>query len=413
MPAGRISVVSSILALCVLCLHAQPQSMQSRKLALEKASEYYEKGLQHQQNDETLLSIVYFDSAVLLKPNFQEALFSQASSFERVGQFSHALSNYEQILAHQPGFTGARFRKAVCLYELKQYSQAVNEIDALVSNAGPGNTNAVFYRYSETDGLSISTDNQISAEYYLYRGLAYVQLKNYEKGMEDLDTAVVLSGGSADFLVNRGLARQTAGRKSEAETDYLAALQKSPGHELALLNLFTVNPAAAKQLLGTNAELMSGEVLPELLAQQAYLAYMGEDYPEALDLYTKALNTKPGVADWIMNRSLCLMKLGNTAAAEEDLLTALRMRDFSERVYLYLGNLYYLEGRFQDAVSFYNQFIALEPAHSSAYFNRGLSFDQLGESDKACADLQKALQLGEKKSAEPLAAICGRQRQEE
>lgn len=380
--------------------------MADKRQATEKAREFYNRGLTYQQNDQLPESIVFLDSAIQYKPDYTEAYFSMGSSYEKAGNFTKALLAYENALSLMPGFTGARFRKAVCFYNLNMYKEAIVELDQLIAGSGSGVTHAVFYRYSESEGLSISTDNQLSSEYFLYRGLAYLETQKAELALTDLDSAVMLSRGAADYLVNRGLAYQKLNLKKEAQADYEEALAKDPENQTALLNLFTLNPSAGKAYLTDNPDINDGIVVPELLAQQAYLAYLDEDFSTALSFYNQALKTKPGETDWILNRSLCLTKTGRLNEAEVEMHRVLQMDDHSPRVYLYLGNLYFMKENFENAVSFYNQFIALEPAHSSAYLNRGLSYDRLGLQESACTDIRRAYELGEAKSVEPLNVIC-------
>ena len=404
--AGRIYLISFVFMSCAFHLKAQVAGMANKKQAAEKAREYYSRGLICQQNDQLPESIVFLDSAIQYNPDYTEAYFSIGGSYERAGNFTKALLAYEKALSLMPDFTGARFRKAVCFYNLQMYKEAIGELDQLVAGGGGGVTNAIFYRYSESEGLQISTDNQLSAEFFLYRGLAYLEIQKPDIALNDLDSAVFLSGNAADYLVNRGLAYQKLNLKKEAQADYKNALAKDPENQTALLNLFTLDPAAGKAYLTDNPDINDGIVVPELLAQQAYLAYLEDDFSTALSFYNQALKTKPGETDWILNRSLCLTKTGRLNEAEEEMHRVLQMNDHSPRVYLYLGNLYFMKENFENAVSFYNQFIALEPSHSSAYLNRGLCFDRLGLQEKACRDLQKAYALGQAQSEEPLNVIC-------
>jgi tetratricopeptide (TPR) repeat protein len=297
----------------------------------------------------------------------------------------------------------------VCLYNLRLYEAAINELDPLIANTGSGGeTRAIFYSYSPAEGLSISTDNQLKAEYFLYRGLTYAAMDRAKEAMADMDSAVTLSGQSTDYLVNRGLVYQRLGMKTKATHDYELALEKNPDNQTALVNLFTLDAAKAKSYLNENAEIISDIIVPELLAQLGYDACNEGQFEEGLNYYSKALSMSPSEADWVMNRAICYGKAGLLEQSKEELLRVTTMKDFSTKAYLHLANVLFLQEEYDQAISFYNQFIATEPAYGTAYFNRGISFNKIGKDDLACRDLQIAARLGVSESAKPLQALCNR-----
>lgn len=63
---------------------------------------------------------------------------------------------------------------------------------------------------------------------YINRGVAFVKLGDYQKGMKDLDMAVELNPLSRNALYNRALALKTMGRHKEALIDLDAAINIKP-----------------------------------------------------------------------------------------------------------------------------------------------------------------------------------------
>lgn len=383
--------------------------MQNRKQSIEIANNFYQTALRLQQTGHFDESIALFDSSIVYNPQVADVFFAQGSSYESVAEHAKALYAYNRAISLQPAFEGAKFRKAVCLYNLRLYEDAINELDLLIANNGSGSeTRAIFYSYSPAEGLSISTDNQLKAEYFLYRGLTYAAIGQAEKAMADMDSAVTLSGQSTDYLVNRGLVYQRLGMKSKATLDYELALERNPDNQTALVNLFTLDAAKAKSYLNENAEIISDIIVPELLAQLAYDACNEGQFEEGLNYYSKALSMLPSEADWVMNRAICYGKAGLLEQSKEELLRVITMKDFSTKAFLHLANVLFLQEQYEQAISFYNQFIATEPAYGTAYFNRGIAYNKIGKDDLACRDLQIAAQLGVSESAKPLQAICNR-----
>ncbi len=407
MTIAKYILLACLVICCLTNAIAQNNAPQNRKESLEIANIFYQNGLRFQQSSNFIESVSAFDSSIHYNPRSAEVFFSQGSSYESLQEYAKALFAFEEAIALQPGFEGAKFRKAVCLYHLKVYDQCIEQLNALIAgNGSTHETKAIFYSYSPTGDVNITTDNQLNAEYYLYRGMAYAADHQEAKAMADLDSAVIQSGGAADYYVNRGLTLQQLGKNALAIRDYEAALERNPDNQTAIVNLFTLNAAKARKYITENEGIMSGVIVPELLAQMAYDAYNDQRYEEALNYYNKALTMAPNTADWLMNRAISYGKLGLLEKAEEELLKVLTLSDFSEKVYLHLANILFLEEKYQEAISFYNLYLAIDINYGRAYFNRGIALNKIGQDDLACKDLQKAKRLGIAESATPIASIC-------
>ncbi|WP_416865875.1 MAG: tetratricopeptide repeat protein [Imperialibacter sp.] len=381
--------------------------MQNRKQSVEIANKFYQSGLQLQRSGHFIESTSAFDSSVHYNPQVADVYFSQGSSYEAIDDFARALYAYEKAINLQPGFEGALFRRAVCLYKLNLHEDCIAQLNGLIaSNGSSEETKAIFYRYSPSGEVNITADNQLNAEYYLYRGLAFAALKQEQSAIRDLDSAVSISGGASDYLVNRGLTLQKLGRESQAIANYEAALVKNPDNQTALINLFTLDAARARKYLKENENIVTGIMVPELLAQMGFDAHNREQYDEAINYYSRALEIVPSDPDWLMNRAICYGKVGLMEKAEDELLRVVSLSGFSEKAYLHLANILFLEEKYEDAISFYNLYLAIDINYGTAYFNRGIALSKTGETDEACKDLMKAGQLGVKEAVKPIESIC-------
>ena len=59
------------------------------------------------------------------------------------------------------------------------------------------------------------------------------------------------------------------------------------------------------------------------------------------------------------------------------------------------GNSYYELAEYQRALTDFNQSLQLDPNYAKAHFNRGLVYYQLNQSDLACNDFKKACSQGD------------------
>jgi PAS domain S-box-containing protein len=55
--------------------------------------------------------------------------------------------------------------------------------------------------------------------------------------------------------------------------------------------------------------------------------------------------------------------------------------------------LYYREGRYTDAIPFFNRALEIDPGYVFAYHDRGICYREIGKDDEALRDIEKALQL--------------------
>lgn len=61
-----------------------------------------------------------------------------------------------------------------------------------------------------------------------------------------------------------------------------------------------------------------------------------------------------------------------------------------------LGDAYYNEGKYEEAIKAYNDFLELNPRHTKTIYNRGRCYQQLGEHEKAIEDFQQVLKLDQR-----------------
>ena len=63
------------------------------------------------------------------------------------------------------------------------------------------------------------------------------------------------------------------------------------------------------------------------------------------------------------------------------------------------------KGQYDKAIEDYNRAIALDPNYASAYFNRGLAYEMLGNKSMAISDYRKACDLGFEDGCENLQRV--------
>lgn len=119
------------------------------------------------------------------------------------------------------------------------------------------------------------------------------------------------------------------------------------------------------------------QAAPAQAAQAAQTAQASTPAPSS----TVGSGSAPAVLDEARVRALA-------AAAEQ------RPNDAAVRVEL--GNVYFDAERFQDAVSWYEQALAIDPGNVNASTDLGVSYYYLGQSDKAITQFERSLSVDPK-----------------
>ena len=113
----------------------------------------------------------------------------------------------------------------------------------------------------------------------------------------------------------------------------------------------------------------------------------------ALAAIDKALAIEPGNTDGLLQKGLCLGKLGDTAALEP-LVAELATRELSTAYrHSTLGLLYTQLERREEAVTCYERAAALEPDRAKHHYNIAALQRSLGDIEQAEANFDKAIEL--------------------
>jgi len=117
-----------------------------------------------------------------------------------------------------------------------------------------------------------------------------------------------------------------------------------------------------------------------------------ENYPEALEAFTKALNLVPTFSDARNNRGATYLAMGQFSMAEVDFLAVLADNTYPHHwdVYYNLGMTYYRRGNVAAAQEAFVKAITSSTPVYNAYLRLAEIDEQLGNTDSAIDELQEA-----------------------
>ena len=115
--------------------------------------------------------------------------------------------------------------------------------------------------------------------------------------------------------------------------------------------------------------------------------------PEALQAYTKAIETEPDYSDAYYSRALAYDDLGDVENAMKDYQKTIALNPNDACAHNNLAIDQQTIGETDQALAHFNEAITLDPKLATAYANRGDLYQELGHTAMAIEDYNSAIRL--------------------
>jgi tetratricopeptide (TPR) repeat protein len=301
--------------------------------------------------------------------------------------------------------------RGVLRYNMGFYEQAKEDFIRML-NLSSEETNAIFFRQnmsvSDKNAMITTTGQRHNAVVFNYLGLIESKLKDPKLAIENFNKAIALDPSEPDFLVNRGLSKETMG-DSTAISDYEMALRLNPDHVLAKHNFAALNAKRAhvitdEERLTRTIEVDSTMLYPYL--ERAQQRFESGFYKGALEDYNQALLLDENNVEIWFARGLTKERLKDYQGAFSDYTKAIDLKEDYAKVWLSRGNVLLKLDRYHDAIEDYNVALVYWPDYASAYYNRAMAKLKLKQDAEACVDFKHAQELGMEVDAKVRSKAC-------
>jgi tetratricopeptide (TPR) repeat protein len=169
----------------------------------EGAEIYYCRGLAYSRTNKKKLAIADYDKAIEIDPSYLDAYFEKASCLRRFRKFEDAIVEFSTVIKIDKDYGEAYFWRAFCYFRLSRFKEAIADF---------------------TIALNILRGKGYDARIFAYRGYSYIELGEWEKGIENLDKAISVGKENNYFVISdfkmRALAYEKLGNKEKAEEDF-------------------------------------------------------------------------------------------------------------------------------------------------------------------------------------------------
>lgn len=118
-----------------------------------------------------------------------------------------------------------------------------------------------------------------------------------------------------------------------------------------------------------------------------------KDFSGAINDFSKAIEINPDYSDAYFNRGLLWHRSGILINALEDFIKVTEIDPGYSGVYIFLGDIYWKQKEYAQAVKYYSYAIDFEPTSMSAYYKRAHAKRVLMDYDGALEDFNKFILL--------------------
>lgn len=216
-------------------------------------------------------------------------------------------------------------------------------------------------------------------------GMAYLEMKEYEKSISCFDQALSMGEGEARVYNNRGLAYAGLNRDEEAIADFSRAIQ-----------IYRQN----KNLVPD----FSKAVWAEIFNNRGNLHIKHQRYPQAQKDLEAGLGIDPNNERILYNLGYVHELTRRPAQAKEFYERALKANAEFIKPYIGLGFVHHEEGNNDLALEYYDRALAVNPQDGEACFHRAVVLYELGRKEDAQADMRKSVEYGFEARNEALSA---------
>ncbi len=260
-----------------------------------------------------------------------------------------------------------------------------------------------FLQQREFDSAGYIFDSLIEsdsdkAEYYLYRGIVNVYLKNYKKTAEDLDRYILLVDSNINHSAYnfRSIANHELGHFDLAIEDCDNAIKMQPDNVMAYFNrgVSMAWLSQYKKMLSDNDKVIRlAPYFFEPYYNRAVANYKLGRCDDAIEDLEKVIQFDAEYSAAYHVRASAYYELGKYEDAVQDFTRAIELDPEAAEAFLGRASTYYELEKYEDAVQDCTRAIELDPEYATAFSGRANAYDQLGRYEDAGQDCTRAIEL--------------------
>lgn len=372
--------------------------------SVSPGQDFYSKARNSFNSDDLDSARFYINKNLTKKPH-SEDYFLSALIHEAKDEPLRALADYEAVIQQEPDNLEAYFQKGLIYYHASSNMKSIEDFTHVIQNIDQSETRAIYFGNDPNGvkGTFMTTLQSIKGKVFQYRGMAYLNIFEWDLALDDFNSSLEYDS-AADVFINRSRLYSKMGNDPMAIADLNQAISIEPDNYLAWYNL---------ALLDENTrlpdELIDDDSFSPMLNLLGANAYESKAYTRSSLYYSKALENNPNDDLAFIGRGKAMLRTKYYGQARADFIRALQLNAERKEAFYLIGNSFFYESSFLEAIGFYEQYLSIDPFYENVWYNAAMSYMSTNKKDIACGYLQKAADLGMKQAEEMFGEHCGSQ----
>lgn len=431
------------IAFTLLVLFATTSIAQNTK----SLNDYYSNGEQKLLFQDYRGALVYFNKAIAISPNEANLYWRRSICEDNLDDYEGALRDLNKAIGLFPA-DDYFIEKANVEYTLKQYGMALKDYNTALNHEEPATYNAICY-YKRGMAKYYSNDRDGACTDFL---ICYEQDKTYDPVIDALhsyckDHPIDNPAEPSDKSINAGPNGKMNSLMADAgKKEGIGDLKSAEETYNEVISLFPNNAQVwwrrgkCREKLGNHKGALedfqkSLSINRDLnvYRDKAQIEYLSGNYNAAIEDYTDAIGYRSKEQGFFyFLRGMAKYKSGDKTGSCEDFFTA-KYADYPEaanairnfcgennsngdenaramrniaKYYFEQGVFYWLIEDYNGAADAFSLAIKARADFSEAWFCRAKIWFSLKQKDKACSDLDRAMELGDPNALHMLRKYC-------
>jgi tetratricopeptide (TPR) repeat protein len=298
-------------------------------------------------------------------------------------EFEQSVELLQRAVALDKSNLSARYRLSQSYSKLGRIDEAVAELSAI---------------------LEVDSEHAIP---FVVRGYHYLMLGQYDQAGKDFEDALKIEPKELQALRGRSLVYEMLGDRKRALKILDEALEIDPSNEECLLDRSRMS-MSGYDLKGAEKDLntviqSSPDLLPALFSRAQLNIQLGR-MDQALNDLDTILKEDPDFAPALIGRSAIYQQQGDDQKSQEDLDAAVQLQpeaaeetEFNRAIMS--AHIAFVQNRFEESVQAATQAIEMDPTNETGYLRRGAAYWYSEQFTEAWEDFNYVIETLEKESS--------------
>lgn len=386
-------------------LLAEHRLAEARTEALEQVKKhptveaYNLVGIIESTQQDYTAAIDSFNHGLHLNPRSTKTLNNLGNAYAAQKEWNLAQNEFGTVLRIDPANEDANYNLGVLLMMKGSAAEAISHFQRVHSAQSELNLVRAYLQVHRTaEALRaakvLSEKDKADVQVQFSLGVLLASARQYKAAEQVLDRADSLQPDSFEILFNLGQVQLRTGDNSHAELTLNRALKLQPDNPDALYLLAQSYKAQSRPLDALDVLMRAHKIAPsnaDIIFLTAQVTMSQNYYEDAIPLLESGLEIAPQRPDLLAALGESYFMAGQTEKAIEKFNSLLQI-DKSARSYAFLGLSHRNLGRFDEAKSYFQQGLALDPHNSTCLFNLGFIAERQGDAADAERFFQKTIQ---------------------